>query len=586
MARPKHQIWKQGFSSRVCFEKKNGFTIKTTKAFCHKCSKLLTNTSQRHLISHRRVCYWDPNPQNSREREDDAIEAQPNVGVSNSSRSITNKRPAEDLQSQSEGSTASSLRDDETTSESSRDSINLVEESADEVTTQVQKKIKTDQIGYFFDKVSDRDRFIFHKDLLKLFVSLNVDLSDVLKSKYLKNFVKSIRPALKVPSLENLLSIPLEECVAEIETSKNKSQFAGILIVNIDEESSECVSMVMNHDRHFVVVKKSNDVIIDLKDVTDFINKSIQCAEKIFDVKISFVLGNSELIKNQELVIEKRKFWYQSCVSLKLKSFLNGFCKTNLFEKIKKVLVSLKDEFEKDFEIEFLQFLTLEKCHKFYEISEFCLKNLIKLRGVLVNQPDKISESLRNILFENDFENTLKNVTITMKVISEIQLNQELSLADTVEIYYNLLSDITDPSLKNLIEETLVEIISPLSLLTNFVHPKYQGKKFFNEQNLEKISSCAFTQLSGKAIPDFGLYINRNKNKLFKTLLEKNDLSPLEFWKAVSLSHEELANLCINLITIPAFVNKNKCEFIESKSFSSEQNSMLKTLFYHLKLNK
>ena len=429
-------------------------------------------------------------------------------------------------------------------------------------------------IHAFLDKIGPGEQSKIDASLINYLIANNMDFSTIETTSFI-GFIKSLRPAYKPPSIENLVQSTLEEFYYDYTTKNIAVTCCGILLVSA-QACNDLVTMIYDDKGNYCVIKTS----VYSEDIGRLINNSIDIVKQKFNQEIHAIISNSEIpISSINL---GQKYWYFQCMSLKLKQLLNLILDASLSEKINKIF----NEIEKNFTNSENQRFSFDNVEECYNLLKYCSINIRNLRQVIVDDSNKVNQEVRLLLFNDEFLNELKEVEKILSFASKIsdKVGLEYTLADAVEFYFDLLKVVDLYKYKQLITNNFSDIITNVALASNYFHPVYKGAKFYHEElYANSIQEFLIDELSEEGMSDYFEY--ESKNETFLKLFERNIKSPKIFWLSAKRYYPSLAKFCLKLCAIPAFCPQNNFQYLTRVVDDDTQNK-IRELYYLLKINE
>ena len=394
--------------------------------------------------------------------------------------------------------------------------------------------------------------------LLELLIACNIDF-ECIETKYMKNFIKQLRPSYEkyIPKCD-VLSIELLQQVYE-KHMKTKSKFksCGILLINV--QTNELISMTYDNQGKYVLVKHEHRI----EDLELFIIESINVVEKDYggdSVKIYAVVFDSSI--SLSLNDLDKSVYYLMCTSKILESVVKSI--VNHYDILNQVCELLEEFQIPSLQKEFISksnlgIIPLDKndWHTYYNGFHSCLKNYEIMRQLLTTNLCTRNKNIINLLFDKNFEYALTESALIMGFV-QVTFNKRglnYTLADLVKDWSEFFAE-TNENYCEILKKEFECIYNPVALAANYLHPRYQGLKFANNESYYKhMFHFLLQQLSENGTKSYFHY--KGKTDEFETLFELGYQSAEVFWlSANEKHHEDLAKLTSRISRIPAFTNK------------------------------
>lgn len=211
------------------------------------------------------------------------------------------------------------------------------------------------------------------------------------------------------------------------------------------------------------------------------------------------------------------------------------------------------------------------------------------MRTIVGENNYSFSQNVVQLLFSNnEFELQLKDTLDILKQIHEILYRDDhtenYTIADAVEQWLRFHITTDNIEHKLLIEQQVSKILNPVSLVANFLHPSYQGRRFMNTKRYaEIVNEFLIDELDENGLTDLVKY--SNKNGLFHKLFSKEIKSPTTFWNFAKTEHPNLARFSLKLLIIPALTKRIAIPVNKNNNSNLETQQKLIEVFHYLKIN-
>lgn len=225
------------------------------------------------------------------------------------------------------------------------------------------------------------------------------------------------------------------------------------------------------------------------------------------------------------------------------------------------------------------------------------LRNLNQMRAIAEeDQRGLVSHDSRQLLFDPGFEMTLQNnINILNPVCQLINTSQraDCTIADATELWLRL-QEVPGNNEEHmrLIRFRQQRAIHVYGLAANFLHPRYQGRAFANDQiYVNQVEQFFVESLEEEGLAQLEIF--RNRAGLFQNMLQRDFRSGLVFWKTVQDFYPELSELAIKLHLAPASTGQLERLFSEwayvhhakRNRLSEERSSQLIAIYYDTRFN-
>ncbi|XP_044587069.1 uncharacterized protein LOC123266735 isoform X2 [Cotesia glomerata] len=362
--RPKHNFWEEGGFKSI---RQNGKQV----ASCLRCNKIINNTAEQRLKSHRKTCIWEVENSNIDDSSDGSVVRHLSLKRKNRSGSYE------------ENNNCTTTCNSTTT-------------NTDGVITLSTVKLKknTPKINSFIDKISETEHSKLDEALSYFFFSKNLPL-DLVEDEYFIKFCKTLRSAYQIPSQTELSTCLLDNAHNKfINNQVNMSEKQGILLFckNIDCTTFlEIIGIIKAgsntlfikswsfkdekdySDNYFKMVEESNVIILKKYDLSIY--------SVVFFVNILTIDNTRDSTLTVTPTCKSTVKWHLTChletvdtlttsiqddvLDIKVNRLLNKLKDTNVESEIVKRNGDKKSQLKEDvFE------------HSYYSKLLICLKNL------------------------------------------------------------------------------------------------------------------------------------------------------------------------------------------------------------------
>ena len=429
----------------------------------------------------------------------------------------------------------------------------------------------------FFDKVETQEIISINENLLRFLVLNNLNFN-IVESPSFVNFIHKLRPAFQLPSVFDLSNNILDSLYNDC--AKNVSfNCTGVLYVYAKE--NELVSMICNAERHYFFIKVS----LNEPDFNRFVSDSISVLKNEHNQKIHSIIANYIEQLNWKVDFNGCKLWYFSCISMQLEKLSHSTFNLDFSTKLIEIYDSIETNiFNKKSSTDAgdIKYDSFVKC---YNIVSHCKSNLKRLCQLAVDERSKVKTNIISLLFDDIFEKELDDVHTIFHFLCEICDKLEYTLADFVEDYFILNEKLITGLYKKIVFDNLQNLLTPIALASNFLHPFYRGKKFMSDtESSSKVFEFFIDELDEAQMSEMHDY-NTNEG-IFLKLNEKNYKNAKVYWSIIQRYKPGFANFSLKLLSVPAFTKRNNFNFIQNESLPIVQQIKMKKLFFALKINE
>ncbi|KAJ8672711.1 hypothetical protein QAD02_003971 [Eretmocerus hayati] len=567
--RPKHEVWSLGFRRVVKQCEKTQRTIHA--AFCVICSKVLCNTASKRLSAHRRVCSFEPN---------------------NDAEILIKHQSTADTEL-AKGEIVSRIvsADDATTTITFVDDIDesQFENSVDPIVNKTEYTFvdSGETFEHFKATCVTGNDAKLDMAFTQFFIGCNIPFS-VADSPYFKKLCTFLNPACRLISSEQLSGPLLDTMhlkfhkdvkvgptsVLLIDGWKNEATNSKNVTAMLRTEANETI-FLDNHE-----LSNSKDIV---KDLTDIVQASIADVSERYSTEVfAVIMGNScSLIKMEDI----DGVWLFSCNAYILKLFIKDYIPSDFMNTLCKLLRQLNTVFrDEDLENKISGDMrwTNIKC-----ILEYCITNLAMIQTVLSSENlIKLTQEQKVLFFSEEFIQKIESYIAFLDSISEMSTVCQMpkaNIADTTEQWLSLSLPAEDLELGNKLSMRQASVLKVQSLVANYLHPAYRGKRLTDDQ-MNGVEEFLLTELNSDGLNSLQSYVNGES--IFKVLNQKAGLNASTYWSLARRTHSDLATLALKLISIPASINTNFSQTFNTMTNTSLKADQLRKLFavyYHLK---
>lgn len=124
------------------------------------------------------------------------------------------------------------------------------------------------------------------------------------------------------------------------------------------------------------------------------------------------------------------------------------------------------------------------------------------------------------------------------------------------------------------------EVLTPIALTTNLLHPIYRGKRFAEDViRMTKTTDFMLEELDPNQMNKFRNY--RDSTEFFSSRHLKG-YNALSFWRVVSSVHPKLSSFAMKILRLPIAVHKSMSRPANVSDLTSKRFEKLTDLFFNL----
>lgn len=463
---------------------------------------------------------------------------------------------------------------------------------------------KRKRINEFVDKVSSAEKIAIDSQLIKFLCGCNIPF-DVLDSIHFKDFIKLLRPAYNHPS-KSMINNTLNSVYDELTTNLSMcEQSEGILMISSTMISQSIDSKYIVGIVHRKCKKnlflKIWTIPINANDAKDIIHDAIQISKEKYKVDIYAVIVGDDLYMSTNY--GRNDPWVFKCQTTVITKIVNLFKNIPFISNVRSVLNGfqiprLKEEIINRGGVEYEKIDEEASILSLKDMFITCLKNKPVFEQIITEDVFRIPNNVITILLNintfsptaTSFEEELrKYILLCEQLCSLISKCQDpcSTICDIIELWLQIESIIAGENSMIEIYKEIQDILSPILLVANSLHPVYRGLAFEHnaERNVE-IVEYLLTVLDDQELNDF--YEYSKKKGLFEKLEIHKIKDPEKYWDFASKKYPNLANFAIKITQIPASVSQVKfqvvrCDTCDNISPDNNNNKIVE-LYYRLKL--
>ncbi|XP_028982196.1 uncharacterized protein LOC114841394 [Diachasma alloeum] len=230
-----------------------------------------------------------------------------------------------------------------------------------------------------------------------------------------------------------------------------------------------------------------------------------------------------------------------------------------------------------------------------------CLsKNLHFMKTLIETKTITLSKESETLLRDPSFECELLDNILIFDPICELMnvcQGSHCSLSEGCEEWLKLAIPTVNNDLQELLEKRFKKVLTPIMLTSNFLNPKYRGKRFINdEEKMAMVTHFIMQELNlDKITKESGFFAYQNNTNIFKKLMERNmDQTPETLWTTAAPFYPELSALAVKLLRIPAASAQlerlfSSWAFVHSdlrNRLTVDRSMKLVDIYYSLKMNE
>lgn len=218
----------------------------------------------------------------------------------------------------------------------------------------------------------------------------------------------------------------------------------------------------------------------------------------------------------------------------------------------------------------------------YWNVLSTCQKILNSMTQMMVDRTHELHHRVKTLLLDQGFENEMKKA---MKLVEPlIAIHQKCDqdnflLADGVQALLEIEAMEDNPYVSILPE--IDPMLTPLSLIANFLHPVYRGKLFLNNNSrFAKVNDFCLDELNDEGLQRFTQY-KTNTDTLAHPCIQEIE-NWLIFWQAVSLNNDNFSSFAIKVLQSPAALPKLNSSPVNVNNLSQKLFDESSDYFYFL----
>ncbi|XP_039315529.1 uncharacterized protein LOC120360042 [Solenopsis invicta] len=340
----------------------------------------------------------------------------------------------------------------------------------------------------------------------------------------------------------------------KIRSTLSNSEGVLILFRTKTEQESHVVAFVQSQDKKYIYLKtwyaQKND-----DNFTDIIHDAIDLSRTKFNITIYAAISDKNLGSID--LNGCRTPWSLQCHKSFAASVEVDLVDFELAENVRYLLDEFSSrELQENLIVHGGTDIKLRNCsHSHYwNLFSSCMKNYGAMRQLVGDRECRLKKNVVSILIEDSFEEKLKHALDLLEPIHSIAQNceqQNTTIADIVEQWLMVVDNENYKSIQCRIEE----VLTPIALTANLLHPIYRGKRFAEDViRITKTTDFMLEELDPDQMNEFGNY--RDSTKLFSSRRLK-EYDALSFWRVVSSVHPKLSSFAMKILRLPVAVHKS-----------------------------
>lgn len=420
------------------------------------------------------------------------------------------------------------------------------------------------------------------------FFGCNLDF-DIADSGFFKSFIKLLRPGYVPPKSEEISTTMLDTAFLKFEDRKKDFQNSpGILFVKVvdHQDKKSLISFISDLNGGIFFLKTFNISAEGHYDnnLNENVIAAMDLAASKYCVDIFAILSkdvlNSHMISN---------VWLLKCNKEIVNSVAETFSKKELFQNLCLILNDYKNNetLNDALKISFDDISQKNSISWMFEYNacSFFISNLHRLRQLLGEGKISFNQNITSLIFNDAFkfevQDHFEDYEFLTRLIKKFE-EDDFFIADAVQEWLKIYTNIKKINLPLTIEDHFSDVIHPVALAANSLHPHYQGRRL-NSDLTKIVSNFLLENLDGKSLEQLVLY--KAKKGIFSKLFEKNVVRPIAFWSLAEEENYELSIFAKKILQIPAFIIDIKCNFSKQQFLSKEIMEKRINLYYNLRIS-
>ncbi|XP_024893627.1 uncharacterized protein LOC112468603 [Temnothorax curvispinosus] len=384
----------------------------------------------------------------------------------------------------------------------------------------------------------------------EFFFGCNIPMN-VVKSPRFKRFLQLLNSSYLPPTKKSLSKMILDKTQGS----------EGVLICDGWKNSAAntknvCIIHNVNEKSIFLKSWDFTELRETSQQLKDMVNEAVQLANKKFKISIYAVVSDnaSPMIAMGRQV----NIWHSTCRSHSANLLAKSLVPMDFAQSVSNLLrefrtASTERELKNRGRSRIMLPCQTRWC-SYRDAFRCCLKNLHLMRTLVDEQKVTFATHNLQLLSEYSFETQLQDCIILFDPICEL-INRcqrsDARIADACEEWLKLNIPTDEDFIIKTFQARLKKVLTPIVLAANLMHPQYQDKQFFHQEN-ERAMALDFITEQLDIEDQSGLDNYLNNAGIFQTLQKKGIKSAQTFWGLAATLHPHLSSLARKLLKIPA----------------------------------
>ncbi|XP_071647150.1 uncharacterized protein [Temnothorax longispinosus] len=366
----------------------------------------------------------------------------------------------------------------------------------------------------------------------EFFFGCNIPMN-VVESPRFKRFLQLLNSSYLLPTRKSLSKMILDKVHQNVIKERIQTQGSeGVLICdgwkNSAANTKNVVCIIHNVNERSIFLKSWD--FTELRETSqqlkDMVNEAVQLANEKFKISIYAVVSDnaSPMIAMGRQV----NIWHSTCHSHSANLLAKSLVPMDFAQSVSNLLrefrtASAERELKNRGGSRIMLPCQTRWC-SYRDAFRCCLKNLHLMRTLVDEQKVTIATHNLQLLSESSFETQLLDCIILFDPICEL-INRcqrsDASIADACEEWLKLNIPTDDDFIIKTVQARLKKVLTPIVLAANLMHPQYQGKQFFHQENERAMALDFITeQLDIEDQSGLDNYLN---NRYLSNLAEERD---------------------------------------------------------------
>lgn len=451
------------------------------------------------------------------------------------------------------------------------------------------RKRKIDTLHNFIDVISDGDKSRFDYMLAEMMYANNIRF-ETIESEYFKKLFSALRPSYRLPSVENLSTILLDQVLKSCDFKLEVSSESGVLMLGISKSIDsipEKILAVIQTSSMQKLYAGSWEIELTEAQLFDSLETTIisDMREKVRDeyaMKLYAVVLESHFMEAN--VSKESDMWY----FVDQRSFIDLAADALNMAEMTKSMQQLLKEFQSSFINDkimerggsSLLWGSLDEWKQRYKMYTLYITNVTILRQLVADREVDVGDKVTT-LFDHKFETKIKDAVQLLDGLDKLSNlcdSAQTTLADITESWFELekACQVADVDVID-----FDKIFSPLMLAANYFDNNYRGHHFSdNGQRMKQLTAYLLQELDIEGLDGYTAY--KRRAEPFDKLLGK-DIPKWElFWDLAGHCYPKLSRFVLNLLRIP--VTTFKMDFSNIPTNHLTPNSYEKLVEVHHRL--